>query len=72
MRLFRRDKNLVGIARKIRNESNRGIVLADDSRAVALFGGDDLLKQRPSCSRQDIAGWQRLSVSIVLKTKLVA
>lgn len=46
MRLLRRDKDLVGVAREIGQECDSRFVFADDPPAIYLFGFDDLLKNR--------------------------
>src|SRR5215470_3820253 len=48
MNLFRRHKNFVSVARKVREKSDRGFILADNAPAIALFSHDDVLKKWPA------------------------
>src|SRR5262245_20761027 len=45
MSLLRCDKNFVGVPGKVRHESNRRFVLADDSTSICLLRLENILKK---------------------------
>ena len=52
VRRLRRDEDFVGIAREVRHEGNRRVVLRDDAAAVGVFRGEDVLEQHAAGLRQ--------------------
>src|SRR5262249_1023669 len=42
---FRRDENLVGVAREIRKKGDGGLVLTNDSGSFVLLGRDNIAEQ---------------------------
>src|SRR5437773_5792317 len=49
MRPLRRDKDLVGVTREIRQKGDGRFVLGNDAPPVLAFGLQDILKENPSC-----------------------
>src|SRR5262249_39219870 len=47
MRSFRRDESLIGVAREVRQESDRRFILIDDTPPVIALGLEDVLKKNP-------------------------
>ena len=48
MRLFRRDINLIGVARKVRQECDRRFILTDNATPVFAFSLQNILEQDSS------------------------
>ena len=57
MRRFGRDENLIRVSRKVRNEGDCRLVLADDAPAIFLLGLDYILeKNAPGFREMPLAG----------------
>src|SRR5216684_7688501 len=52
MSLLGRDKYFIRIAREVGQECNYRIVLGDDASLVLFLGGNNILKEHPSCFSQ--------------------
>src|ERR1700732_555540 len=66
---FRCNIDLIGVAREIRNESDRRIIFRDNSASIFAFRFQNILKKYASRVRKMIAGRIRLSFNR-LKNKI--